>query len=316
MDAKTPNPVWWASVFYNSLARIGVPIFVMISGLLVLDPAREEPWDRLLKKRLLKKIILPLAGWTLIYFWWTDASMGLPFSWSRLFKQSLAGGTSAHLWFLYMIAGLYLAIPVIRPLLREGRHVRYYLTIWLVATAFPLLGLVRRYFYWEAPIFTGYLGYFILGYWLHHCSRRRLDRWRVLLPGFALGAAVTIGGTWWIRRYPFAAGKSLDLLNYLRPNVVLMSVALFLFFRDLNLGKMARFAPWLHKISVATYGIYLAHVIVLDMVRLAEHGTSLHTFQTPHAWFEIPWTTCWAFAFTLLLVMPARRIPLIRLFIP
>ena len=27
MDAKTPNPVWWASVFYNSLARIGVPTY-------------------------------------------------------------------------------------------------------------------------------------------------------------------------------------------------------------------------------------------------------------------------------------------------
>lgn len=59
-----PISSWWLGNLYDSIARMGVPLFFMISGFLLLD--KSEPWSIFLRKRM-TKVIIPFIAWTIIY---------------------------------------------------------------------------------------------------------------------------------------------------------------------------------------------------------------------------------------------------------
>ena len=58
---------WYVCLFQNSLNRAGVPLFLMISGYLMLRDARTLAVGRFYKKRL-PRLLLPLAVWNGIYY--------------------------------------------------------------------------------------------------------------------------------------------------------------------------------------------------------------------------------------------------------
>ena len=61
---------WWTVNTYAAIGNLGVPLFVMLSGALLLDPAKcEEPMRVFFKKRI-ERIGLPMIFWTIAYFAW------------------------------------------------------------------------------------------------------------------------------------------------------------------------------------------------------------------------------------------------------
>ncbi|KAG1261821.1 hypothetical protein G6F65_014792 [Rhizopus arrhizus] len=109
---------WLAANLYDSAARWCVPVFVMVSGALLLDP--DKPQDALkFYSRRMARICAPLVFWTLFYLtwrtgldWWDDGRVDFSF-WPRKVVQ---GEPYYHLWYLYMIVGLYLFAPLARML--------------------------------------------------------------------------------------------------------------------------------------------------------------------------------------------------------
>lgn len=59
---------WWYGNIFESLARWCVPVFVMISGALLLDPNKKEDLLTFYRKRL-HRIFIPFLFWSVIYLY-------------------------------------------------------------------------------------------------------------------------------------------------------------------------------------------------------------------------------------------------------
>ena len=95
---------WQLANLLDSMLRFGVPVFVMISGAVLLD--RSEPLNIFLGKRL-KRIFLPFLFWSIVYFIFIYAGNFQKFSISQLAQiltDKLLTGTYYHLWYIYQKA--------------------------------------------------------------------------------------------------------------------------------------------------------------------------------------------------------------------
>lgn len=176
---------FWAN-FWNGAAFIGVAVFVMLSGALELDPA--HPSD--LRRILLHKA----ARLFLIYYFWKAVfqcvimvEQGISFTPGNIKDHLLLALIQErgyyHLWFFLMLAVLFLFVPMIKPAAIDLKVCRYYLAgFFLIAVCYPVMMhydfkfkylladfMERADFY----LFTGYLGYFILGHFLHQSKSRK-----------------------------------------------------------------------------------------------------------------------------------------------
>src|SRR5690606_14500281 len=112
---------WKYANWINSFSRFSVPLFVIISGALLLQ--KDEDTGIFYKKRLLK-IIPPFAFWTVVYLVYYFIRyidfeyVGFP-QVINIVLIRLKSGSNAHLWYLYMLIGLYLAIPFLRKMVRN-----------------------------------------------------------------------------------------------------------------------------------------------------------------------------------------------------
>lgn len=251
----------------DGLCRWAVPMFVMLSGMFLLDP--ERPMSR--KKWLshLGRLALAVLLWGLFYGLWDARAAHFGAEWLLEGLISLVTGRlHYHLWFLPMLLGLYLLIPPLRALVRgASRRVLWYAAgLWgVVAVALPTLyalfpGLPGQDWLGLLSLrsVAGYPGFFLLGYLLKTCQPSRRQEGAVYALG-AVGAVVTVWGTQVLSQ---AAGAFRDpLYGYLTPNALFIAAALFLLARRLGLGK----APLWGKVSPLTFGVYLLHPFCLEL---------------------------------------------------
>src|SRR5208283_700797 len=111
---------WWTAVVYKSLALSCVPLFVLLSGALLLQPSKlNEPIRVFLKKRL-SRIGLAFAFWSVVYNVWSFYIFKFPLTLSNISQSiwySLFGGAYYQFWFIYLIVGLYLITPILRVII-------------------------------------------------------------------------------------------------------------------------------------------------------------------------------------------------------
>lgn len=122
----------WASAI-DSFARMSVPLFVIASSYL-LFPLRYSAGE--FCKRRAVRILIPFVLWSIAY------AVSYGDAWSNLKSLLLNFNFSAaHLWFIYMLLGLYIMMPLLSPWAREvsKKELKVYLGIWLISTALPLV---------------------------------------------------------------------------------------------------------------------------------------------------------------------------------
>lgn len=219
------DALWLA--FFDSLARSCVPLFVIASSFL-LFPLNYSA-GTFFKKRAIK-ILIPFALWSLFYaFYWGDPATNLK---GLLLNFNYPAG---HLWFIYMLAGLYLIMPLLSPWARNvgKKELSVYIGIWFFSTLIPLIrdwvstepmaivygptGIPRQALY---PLFgeacwnnysifyymSGFVGYLLVGLWLRKFGAD-ISRKKALLtaiPCFIVGFIICFGG--FVRRVFTMAG--------------------------------------------------------------------------------------------------------------
>ena len=161
---------WWLANSIDSLVRFCVPVFVMLTGALLLP--RTHTLESYLKKRVVR-IILPFLFWSAVYiahyfsrlpetFVFTTSSV------SQIIGNKLLYGASYHLWYIYMIIGIYLILPIISTWIRNAseKEIIYFLVLWLFSV------IISNSFFKEyvpdfnLKYFSGFIGYLVLGYYL------------------------------------------------------------------------------------------------------------------------------------------------------
>lgn len=132
-DSLNPE-FWWSANFFFTFAHHAVPLFIMISGLLLLDPSKTESLMTFLKKRFFR-VVVPFLTWGIIYFIWRIYFHGETIHVWKAIGEIIAGPIYFHFWFIYMIFGVYLSVPILKIYIRkaESRDLIYFLALWFIA---------------------------------------------------------------------------------------------------------------------------------------------------------------------------------------
>lgn len=315
--AKSPafGEVWWAGNVFDSLSRWSVPVFVMVSGALLLHAPRFESISVFLHRRF-SKILIPFFFWSGVYLLFRQLILKEPLSPWQIAQNLLQDPAFYHLWFMYVILGLYLITPILRSWLARASEttVRYALGLWVLFCC--LLPLVKHLLGLGLGIpmefLTGYAGYFVLGYYLElKAALPKAWLWRTFLSG----AVITIGGTWALTLKKHGLLDQL-MFSYFSPNVLFMAVGVYGLFQG---AKRWQSTPpaWLSPLSQCSFGVYLCHPLVLA---LALNTTTVNQFKLENvllgAWWGIPLCSGVVFGLSLGLVLLLRKLPLLKATVP
>lgn len=308
---------WLAANFYDSFSRMGVPLFFMVSGYLLLG--KSEPIAQFFRKRFFK-VGIPTLFWSAAYLLWsepayTNGSMNPVGVTLSMFKAMYTGNVEIHLWFLYILIGIYLVVPVLRVYISAAsrRDLSYFLGMWFLATS--LIELVQRVIGIQTtlaiPVVGGYVGYFVLGYFLAEVELGSRGRVMAII-GCILAVAVTYFGT---NALSGQAGPINDYFySYFSPAVVLASVCGFMLLKELgqHLGSAGRFV---RMVSATAFGVYLIHIFVIEMFRMGIFGFRLYSWMAPSV-YMIPVTALVVFIFSFTIIFIMRKVPLIKMLVP
>ena len=310
------------SLTLNSLSRWAVPVFIMISGALLLPrfiEADKPPAIASFFRRRLLKIGILIIIWTSLYLLWQWYFFHKATNMGEVLLSFLLGNTYTHLFFLFIIGGLYMATPFVGKLCwrLSTRGLLQLSAGLLVVTAVGqmVLVLVERIDPAQLTIFgvwVPYLGYYMAGYSL----RRWLDERDGRLPGWVVLMALTatvsmIAAVYWATAYWHG---SLYFHIYTNPMAIIQAMGAFVTGRWLyeKLRLMPK-ADWLvqgliQRIAPLTLGIYLIHLAVLDVMRRVILGPP-PTNASPKLVLVLLVAT---FGLSAGIVWALQRIPLLR----
>ena len=300
---------WCIASTYNFLVPRAVPIFVMISGALMLNPNKEITYQDILKRRI-PRLLLAYVFWTLLYVLYSFALRGFAgFTIKRLFSQAIVA-PCFHLWFLPMLMGVYLLIPMLRKIAQDIKLLRYALIIWIVfefVSFFQFVEVLKvvKHFYslFNMNSIVGFSGYFLLGYFLsRHDFSKKLRIWLYLM-GIA-GTLVVLFGNLYVS---FSMGKGNERFSSnLSLQVTVIVTALFVLSKELA-PKCGTFTlKFIDFVRKDLFGIYLTHALWLPFV---------NTVAFRHCCSEVitlPLITIIVFLLSLFTTKLIRWIPYLR----
>lgn len=293
----TKSDAIWVSIL-NVIPRACVALFVFASSYLQF-PLHYSTGE-FFRKRVVR-ILPPFVFWTVVYaLAWGDPVQNFK---DVLLNFNYAAG---HLWFVYMLVGLYLIMPLLSPWAEkvDKRELQVYLAIWLFTTIipfirqwaggappviygpsgipnaakFPLWGEASWNTYGLFYYLSGFVGYMLLGlYFRKFVGRLSWGRTlAVALPCFVIGFSICCGGFLsrvWADcggQFPIEGPVGLAALwegPWLNDTI---GVALMVVAYVLIFRKIEHGGRFYEKvllpISKASYGIYLCHLLILGAV--------------------------------------------------
>ena len=268
------------SLIIDTLARVSVPCFFMITGALLLG--RAEPLEKH-GKRLLH-FLGALIVWSAVYYVWNIFYMGTDYN----LREILYAPTEAHLWYLYAMIPIYFVLPFFQIMCRnmDMKMERVFLIVITAAVVFNyVVSLQNGEPYYDLPLigdrvysFYVFIGYFIYKYRKHI---RVSQRMAAVIFSICMAAtfAVTLGLT-------TAAGEHYErALEYGSPFLVLGSAMFFLFVIRLKKSEFNPSEKAQRRIDLVcgcSFGIYLIHILFLDNYKKYMEPTDLS------AWIAVP----------------------------
>lgn len=307
-----PSPgsiFWWTVGFLEALARWSVPVFVLLSGALLLDPAKDETSSLFYRKRI-RRIGIPVAVWSIGYLA-LDFLIGDPLGGRELIWRIVTGTPYYHLWFLYMIVGLYGVTPFLRIFVRHATNAQRWglVALLLVSSvgqdAFHALTSDN-----EAPFiltrFVPFLGYYLCGYQFRTLETK-LKAWS-LISIIMICAVLMVVGSYLIVQW-FGYHRGGYLYGYASPLVVISSLTIFFWATKASpiVDQDHGFARFIRHVSACTLGIYLVHPLVIGGL----HRVGLDIRQT-YAAPGILLLTLFIFTISYGVVVMMKRVPILR----
>lgn len=297
---------FWGAA-YGALLRPCVPLFVMITGALLL-PVRGDA--SVFYKKRIPRVFFPFLIWSIIYnlFPWITGLLGLapsvildffPYSGEEVMKQSFSVSMgyilqipfnfsllAVHMWYIYLLIGLYLYMPIFSAWVEKAseKSKRWFLLAWGVTLLIPYYNeYVAEYLWgscsWNAYgmlyAFAGFNGYLLLGHYLRNLDWSLGKTLAIGIPMFAAGYAVTFFGFRHMTSLPDYTDKMLELFfTYCSLNVVVMTIPVFMLARKAVVhSEVIKRA--LANLTMCGFGIYMVHyfftgpsVILMRMIHV------------------------------------------------
>ncbi len=249
---------WYVAVVGDSLVRWSVPMFVMISGALFLNPNKHVTIKGLLKKNVFRLLIA--------YLFWYAAYIVINTIYACISKGVFSLGAVSwspqyHLWFLPMLIGVYLLVPILRKIAIECTLLRYALILWscYITISFLLIKEIPQITdLFKMNIIWGYCGYFLLGFFLSNIQLKKRTQVLLYILGI-IGGGITIAGG----LIPIGGWNKEMFLSYVSPHVALMTTALFVLLKQKASKIKKKTLAIVSYVRADLFGIYLTHGIWL-----------------------------------------------------
>ncbi len=293
-----------------------VPVFIMISGYLFLDPRREFTFKAMVNKYC-RRILLALFLFGVPYAWAElvveRGGFGPDVLWQGVVRV-LQGKSWAHMWYLYMILFLYIITPAVKRILKKspvGAPAAAAAFLFAVCSVVPFLadtGILPQKLVFTPRDFI-YLFYYICGYLF--VSRGSWKRWHC--RAFALSAVVAA--------VVMTAGRLAGYdaaITYDYPFAVFLAISLFgavlageKSTEKKDGGFSEKTAALLDAATPLCFGVYLIHPVFINYFYKYRKITPLSFYMGA----SLP------FFFLLILLLSVlgswimRKIPLLRRYV-
>lgn len=297
----------WGS-FYGSFMRPAIPLFVMVTGALLL-PVKENISTFYTKR--LTRLVITFIVWSVLYnlFPWITGLLGLSptiindfFAWAEP-DQSFSGALhnilmipfnfsmlAVQMWYVYLLIGLYLYMPFFSAWVKQAsvKEQKIFLTLWFISLFIPYLREYLTKDLWGTCswnefgllyYFAGFNGYLLLGYYIKNNDIN--FSWGKLavigIPSFIIGYCITFLGFKSITAIPGQPAELVELFfTYCSPNVLLMTLPIFLVIKK-NHFKSVTIRRFAINISTCTLGIWMSHYLFLGPCYMLVEFLPLHT---------------------------------------
>lgn len=293
---SNPDYNLWGSI-YGAFLRPCVPLFVMLTGMLLL-PIRQE-MGQFYKKRMMR-VIAPFLIWSLLYnlfplltgiMGWDSSILTKMFAYAGD-NPSQSWESSLHniymipfnfnvytipLWYIYMLIGLYLYMPFFSAWLKQAtdKQIKIFLFIWGITLFLPycneyisnyILGTCAWNDFGTLYYFAGFNGYLLLGYYLYVNDKRTVGKTIMLsVILFAIGYAITYIGFRDMTSQPNISEEQMELFFlYCSPNVLLMTIAVFMLIQKVSI-RSPFIISMLSNITKCGLGIYMIHYFIVGI---------------------------------------------------
>ncbi|WP_168429555.1 MULTISPECIES: acyltransferase [unclassified Microbacterium] len=275
-DAVHGSARWWGAVVVDLGFVWVVPVFVMISGALILEPRQYAKGPADFYRRRLLRLGPAFVFWPLFYVFVVSSVMaGRLADWRGFLLGVVDGRSYTHLYFLWLIVGLYVAAPVLAAFLRDGgrRRAAVFAGVVLAVTVATLVsatvltaaGYDRSLSQSALTQWLPYVGFFLAGWALRDTVLRG---WKLI----GVTAVAVVGTASVIVQY--GRQDHLPLLgvlfpiSYYGPIVAIVALAWFVVaisvLRDWQPGRAAGVV---RVLSDASFGVFLVHFAVIHLVR-------------------------------------------------
>ncbi|MBC5613019.1 acyltransferase [Bacteroides hominis] len=323
----------WGAI-YGALLRPCVPLFVMITGALLL-PVRGEV--SVFYKKRIPRVLWPFLIWSVIYnlFPWITGLLGIkpeiildffPYSGEEVMRQSLSISldyiaqipfnfsiVDVHMWYIYLLIGLYLYLPVFSAWVEKAsdKAKLWFLGAWAITLLLPYYNqFVAQYLWgtcsWNAfgmfYYFAGFNGYLLLGHYLRNLDWKLGKILAIGLPMFVIGYAVTFFGFRYITALPEYSDEMLELFfTYCSLNVVMMTIPVFMLCKKVSF-RSEGIKKALANLTLCGFGIYMIHYFFTGPSVLL-----VRTLGVPLG-IQIPVASVMAFGVSWLIVWAVYRV--------
>lgn len=261
-----PSDEWMVKNVYDTLSRWAVPVFVMISGALFLDAERRVNTRRLFSHNILRLVVIYVVWSTVLTLHKGVAGMSI----GEVVQKIIDG--PIHLWFLKMLIGLYVLVPILRVITRKRTTEEYFLAVVMVmGIVIPTVAKLLQVFCpaisesfsllidsFELTVSTRFVTYFVLGHYLHRFSLTKRARLMIYMSAVMSVVAVT-----WLTAYASSLAGKTDTMFYDCDNVFTLfeSIAVFIAMRNARVSKNIQ--PTLTTAARLSLGVYVLHIPVL-----------------------------------------------------
>ncbi len=303
----------------DSISRFCVPIFVMISGALILDENYQYSHKKLLSH--IKRLIIFFVFWSATYCLFFEILKPLLLNEPIDIYHSIYVLFSGyyHLWFIPMIIGIYLLVPLLRLWIKREneRFVRYYLILFIAFSCVPTMinffckNVFPEYHTQISSLLDkckityviGYVGYFILGWYLHQFGVKKL---KLVIFAGTIGLAMTFGVTWFLSAH---AGTVVTFYDNLFLNIVLYAIMIFSVVKEKIANRkipivVQKATMFISKYSLGIYAIHVA-IINIDIFIFEKLGIS-------NALLGIPFSFASALVGSIIICLILNKIPLLN----
>lgn len=256
-----------AANVYNSICQLmyfAVPMFIMISGALFLNPDKEVDIKKLYKKYVLRIVICLLVfgiAYSMLEIYFNTRTIGI-YMISESIRNIFTGNLWAHMWYLYLIIGLYMINPLLKVFTRGCTRNEYKYVLFILFIFTVLLKDITKNFNiniaFNIPIASSYVFFYMLGDYL---SRFNISKRLKNLNYVGSIIFITL----------IVLDNFIDILNdaLIAYTSVMMSsiiISMFLFVKNSSIKLNGKVENLLKSIGECGLGIYLIHQFIINII--------------------------------------------------